>query len=429
MGHQYRRVTIKHMTASASIPDQRSAIAKSKRKWLDLLLAITLGILLVYAVQIFRSARYCAYMGTDFRGYYAAAQIAWQQGFSKVYDQHLQEQYQAALPYRCPDSSNASPLLDVYMPYLPVFVLVTLPLILLDFTTAYYVWVLLNLVGLLFYLLRFARAIGESGHYSQIIKWMLCAALASNLFLGQMNVLLVIFIGEFVLAFIQRRDFSGGFWLGGLLMKPHILILLLPGLFLSRQWKMLLGFATGAAAILGVSLLLGGVQGIWASIQLAVRFAGSLIQTASSMMNFRGLAQNLAQVFPGWLAWAVAIGGMLLVIALVFYLWLHHYPKAAPQFILLILATLAATFAVTWHSHFYLLLLAIPLLLYLDLKRLIPENWVWAWMLFPPAIYIMLYLVNPEQARNWFGLGMLAFDLFIFGWSARQLLSKECISS
>ena len=381
-------------------------------------------ILLVITVQVYRSARYCAYLGTDFRGYYAAAQIAWQRGFSEVYDQQTQEYYQAALPHRCPDSSYAPPLLSVYMPYLPVFVLVALPLILLDFTSAYYLWVLLNLVLLLLYLLHFAKAIGERANLFRIFQWMLCVALISNLFLGQMNVLLVIFLGEFVLAFMQGRRYLSGFWLGGMLIKPHTLILLLPGLVMSKSWKALLGFAGGAATILGGSLLLGGVQGVWSSIRMAYRFAGSLIQTAPTMMNFRGLALNLELVFPDWLAWAVAIWGMILVVVLLLYLWLRCYTETAPLFILLILATLGATFAVTWHSHFYLVMLFIPILLFLDLKGLIPESWVWAWMAIPPALYILLYLVNPQQARNWFGISMLVLNLFLFAWAARRLLAR-----
>lgn len=385
---------------------------------------VAMVILLVITVQVYRSARYCAYLGTDFRGYYAAAQIAWQRGFSEVYDQQTQEHYQAALPHRCPNSSYAPPLLSVYMPYLPVFVLVALPLILLDFTSAYYLWVLLNLVVLLLYLLHFAKSIGERANLFRVFQWMLCVALISNLFLGQMNVLLAIFLGEFVLAFMQGRRYLSGFWLGGMLMKPHTLILLLPGLVMSKSWKALLGFAGGAATILGGSLLLGGVQGVWSSIWMAYRFAGSLIQTAPTMMNFRGLALNLELVFPDWLAWAVAIWGMILVVVLSLYLWLRCFSETAPRFILLILATLGATFAVTWHSHFYLLMLFIPILLFLDLKGLIPESWVWAWMAIPPALYILLYLVNPQQARNWFGISMLALNLFLFAWAARRLLAR-----
>jgi hypothetical protein len=102
-------------------------------------------------------------------------------------------------------------------------------------------------------------------------------------------------------------------------------------------------------------------------------------------------------------------------------LWKRRYPASEAGFIILILATFTATFAATWHSHFYLLMLLLPFLLTLDLKRVISATWRWAWIAGPPVYFALLYLVNPGQARNWFGLGMLALNLFLLAWAARQL--------
>ena len=390
-------------------------------KWLDRLWVIVMIILLAYTIQAVRSSRYCGYLGTDFRGYYAVAEIARQSGFTDLYSQQTQEQYQAALSHRCPDGSYAPPLLWVAMPYLPVFVVIFIPLTYIDFTGAYYLWVALNLAALLVYLRHFVSALGGRLSFTHLLQWALCVPLFSNLVLGQMNVFLMVCLGEFLLASIRGRRYLSGIWLGGMLMKPHILILLLPGMLLHKNWKTLLGFTGSGLVILVLSLLLAGWDGVVSSVQLAAGFAGPLIQTGPAMMNFRALALNLQSVLPAWLAWAVALCGMGLITGLALYLWKRSSPATDLGFLILILATFAATFTITWHSHFYLLLLLLPLLAVLDSKEIISPTWRWGWMAGPPLLYGLLYLANPEQSRNWFGLGMLAVNLFLFTWGFRRL--------
>jgi hypothetical protein len=172
------------------------------------------------------------------------------------------------------------PGLQVSMPYLPVYVLLFLPLTALEITHSYLVFALANSVGLGLYLLRFTRAMQVPLSGLRLLQWAICLPVLANLYLGQMNLLLVISLGEFVLALVRGQEKRSGLWLGVILMKPHTLILLLPGLLVSRRWKVWLGFGAGAAAILAGSLLLGGVQGVLESGRMAARFAGPLIQTA-----------------------------------------------------------------------------------------------------------------------------------------------------
>jgi hypothetical protein len=390
-------------------------------KWLDRLWVVLLIILLVYTIRVVRSSRYCAYLGTDFRGYYAVAQIARQSGFADLYNQRTQEQYQAALSYRCPDGSYTPPLLWVSMPYLPVFVLIFIPLTFIDFTAAYFLWVTFNLAAVILYLRRFVSALGGKMNFIHILQWALCAPLFSNLVLGQMNVFLMVCLGEFVLAAIRERRYWSGLWLGGMLVKPHTLILLLPGLLLHKTWKTLLGFAGSALGILVVSVFLAGWDGVWSSVRMAAGFAGPLIQTGPAMMNFRALALNLESFLPVRLAWVVAICGMGLVAGFTLYMWKRYSSPTHLGFVILILTTLAATFAITWHSHFYMLLLLLPLLVALDSKEIISPLWRWSWIFGPPLYFGLLYLANPDQARNGFGLGMLALNLFLFTWGLRKL--------
>ncbi|MFU8771488.1 MAG: glycosyltransferase family 87 protein [Anaerolineales bacterium] len=400
------------------LPEQKSS---RFYKWLDYLWVALLVILVAYSLDVYRSARYCAFLGTDFRGYYASAQIARQRGFAEVYNPQTQEQYQAALPHSCPDGSSAPPQLFVYMPYLPVFGLIFLPLTFLDFTNAYILWVTLNLTTLLVYLARITHALGDKKRFVRILQWALCLPIFSNLVLGQINILLLICVGEFGLAAVKERHFLSGTWLGGFLMKPHILILLLPGLIMRKNWVALLGFTCSAAVILLASTLLAGWEGVLSAVRLATQFLGALIQTGATMTNFRALALNLVTILPAWFAWSVAIIGIALVVGITLYLWTRRFPLSSVGFITLIVASLAATFAVTWHSHFYLLALLIPFLLILDLKQAIPPAWRWVWIAGPPLYYVLLYLLNPQQARNLFGLGMLALNLCLLAWATWKL--------
>jgi hypothetical protein len=391
------------------------------RRWLDIAWVILMGVLLMYAYNLYRSGWLCAYMGTDFRGYYASAQIALQHGFADVYDPQLQGEFQSALRHRCPDPAYPQPMPQVSMPYLPVFVLFFLPLTLFDFTTSYLVWVAFNLAALLVYLVYFSRTLGEKIASFRLIQWVICIPVISNLFLGQMNLWLVVCLGEFIRLMMRGWRVRSGYWLGGMLIKPHTLILLLPGLVLSQNWVLLLGFLTSLLVVLGSSLLLAGPQGMTASALLMVKFAGPLIQTAPTMMNYRALALYLEQYLPTWFAWATAFAAMGLATLVVLRFWRKKVANSPYRFALLMLATLAGTFLVTWHSHFYLLMCLIPILLYLDQNQELPLGIFSAWLFGPFILYGVIDLLRPDILRNLFGLGMLALNQFLLAWSAWRL--------
>jgi hypothetical protein len=252
------------------------------------------------------------------------------------------------------------------------------------------------------------------------MEWMVCLPLLSNLVLGQINVFLVVCLGEFILAYVNGRQVRSGLWLAGMLIKPYILILLLAGLAVSRRWRVLYGFGAGLLIVLGSSFIMAGVDGVAASLELAFRFAGPLIQTGSTMMNWRALALNLEAILPGWANWVTAGVGMTVVAAIALLRWLQPNQEAGNNFLRLILATLSATFAISWHSHFYLMVLLIPILLILDQHDKLPASILAAWAFGPPGLYLSVFLVQPDMARNMLGLGYLGLNLFLLAWAVRQ---------
>jgi hypothetical protein len=74
--------------------------------------------------------------------------------------------------------------------------------------------------------------------------------------------------------------------------------------------------------------------------------------------------------------------------------------------------TLLGTLTISWHSHFYMLILLVPLLLFLDTQGIITSYQRYAWLLGPPIIYLGAHFLNPALESNLFGMGM--FGLIIF---------------
>jgi len=130
-------------------------------------------------------------------------------------------------------------------------------------------------------------------------------------------------------------------------------------------------------------------------------------------------------LLPGWLSWSIGIAGMLATIWWVLSLWRHNNLSSDEESVLLVCATYAGTCALSWHSHFYLLMPLIPLLIYLDRDARLPLPLLAAWLLGPPVWFGIVSLFWPDMLRNLFGLGMLALALVLMLWSGRQLVTRR----
>jgi len=211
-----------------------------------------------------------------------------------------------------------------------------------------------------------------------------------------------------------------GVWAGFLLLKPHLLILLLPGLLITRSWRVLLGFIATLVFLLVGSLLLAGVDGMFAWLGVIRSFSEASFHSLPNMMNGRGLAFNLARVFTTWAAWLIAIPLMMMVAVFTLRLWKHR--RLPEKFLWLMLATLAGTFIVSWHSDLYLWICLIPFLYSLDIQGEVPTPFLGVWVFGPPVIFLLVYLVRLELAQPALAMAMLGFNLFLLGFSARRLV-------
>lgn len=392
------------------------------RQWFNILwVALFLTYTVSFGIILWRF-RVPGLLITDFQAFYATAQIAVSQGFSQVYNLQLQGQFQQALQSQSLHGLFQTAYATVPMPYLPAFILLFLPVAALGYFPGYVSWVLLNVLLLLLYIIRFTRALGSENGRDLVVKLLICLPVFSNLILGQVNVFLLIFMGEFLLASLQGKDRLSGVWLSLLLLKPQTLILILPALLIRKCYKTLSGFALGSAVIFLLSLILVGPRSLAGLGLLLLGYIHGLpTNSPEVMMNWRAVAMNLSNVLPALVAWIIALEGMALTVVVTLSMWRKPMVSTSPHFAYLLLGTFAGTLAVTWHAHNHMEMILIPLILYLYARKMLPWNIIYLWFLAPPVYLAIMFFITPQYAYGLFGLGSLTVNLILLIWTSRSL--------
>ncbi len=394
------------------------------RGWLNLALAMLGLFYLAFGLFFLWTGRVVNHLGVDFRTFRASAEIAWKYGFGAIYDPAKQNEFQK--PWY--DQGIFGTGFDGYdyapTYYLPAFVLLFLPLLLFDPRTSFYLWTGLNVLLLVLYLWRFRKALQDHLDWGILSRMVFSIPVFTSLLAGQVNVLLLVCMGEFILALIRGRDFRAGLWLAGLFLKWQVLVLFLPGLILGRRFRTLAGFILLASLILFLSVALVGTDGLLAvgNLYLKASFGENRTINPQLMMNWRSLAANLGLVLPAALAWVPAVIGMVATAVAGLVLWSRRPEASSPSFGFVLLGTYAATCAISWHMHIYTgLPLILPLLLVYSQGRV---SWktLYLWLYVPVALFPILYALTSELAFNLIGLTTLGLNLFLVGRSLGEVL-------
>jgi hypothetical protein len=209
-----------------------------------------------------------------------------------------------------------------------------------------------------------------------------------------------------------------------MLLKPQVLLLILPGLLIGRRLRLLFGFTLASLALGIVSLGLSGVDGLLDLLRLFQLYGGGAPPTfPEAGMNWRGLAINLTPLLGAPIAWAVAIPGLVLTLAAGLAVWLApRRGNPDDQFVVAMLGSFAATSAVTWHSHVYSGLPVLAPLLYLTSRGRLPEWLFNAWLVLPAAaFFVSAFGVAPKAGHTAAGLAMLAVNVALVAWATRTL--------
>ena len=373
------------------------------------------GFYLAFDVYMFLTRGLFIFIGVDYRSFWASALIAHTQGFAHVYDLDLQRQIQEPLVQAFAAPNRELLWSTIPTPYLPIFVAIFEPFLVLPPGAGFVAWTLVNVGSTVGYLIWFSRSVGGKTRGLVLLMCLSFPALETFQF-GQVNGWLMIFMGEFFRQGILGRDFRSGLWLSGLLLKPQTLMVIGPGLLIARRWRTLAGALCGGMALLVACVIVGGVEGLLEDARLIFLYSGNVPSTVPrDMMNWRSLGFHLSDVLPDALAWGIAILGLVLTYAAGLSLWIRPKLSDPTHFALVVLGSYAATCAVAWHSHTHMgLPMAIPLL-YLASREQISYRTLAVWLVTPYLVFAILRVLFDLGH-----VGVLAANLYLLGWALLQ---------
>ena len=407
----------------------------SSKYWLNLALA---GLVTFYLIIIgwqVAQRMICGEIAADFCGYWSAGKVARLYGFGRIYDlQYLGPVANSVLPGVTVPSQVA--ILPA-TPYLAVFLLPFYLLSLLSPELAYWVWTLFSLLALFLYVRFFVRRL-QLGSLPARVMIMLFAALPvfTTTFLGQMEVWLVVCSGELLRALLDGKPFRAGLWLGGLLLKPQLVIVFGLILLLQRSVRILAGLATAASSLLLATFLLVGPAGFVQMLDVWLAYGNNSVGSwVGTMMNWRMLGSHLSAFFAPWFGWGLAGAGMLVTLLVVLYLWRERFDRVSPGLPVAFLGVLAGSAMLAWYAHIHTAVIFLPPIIYLYQKQLLPQELLNYWVFVPSGLYVaMMFLPESLIALGmpfssvtpviYFGIGVGEFsaNMALFLWAARRSL-------
>jgi hypothetical protein len=364
---------------------------------IPILFMIACFYLLLIIVWVTSGSFYSIY-GKDYLAYWSAGKIADELGYSEIYNleniRSLQTQKLEILGAL--EKTEDLPIKIFPMAYFSFFVLPFQILSRIDLVFGYWSWIILNLIILIGYLVFFLRRmLPENGAKVNGMKLLIPILLSypvyCNIILGQVEILLVICAGEFIRNSVRKKPFLAGLWLGGLLIKPQLLILIIPISLIMRNWKVLMGFAGSSAIILVTSFILSGFDGMKALINLWTRYSvGIATGKPEAQINWRMIGLNLNSLLNTSLGWVIIGLGMVLTILALYFLIKQNPTPGSPSWVMTMLGVFSATIAITWHAHQHMAMVLIPFLIYALQKKLLPEKIVFAWVVVTPIVWIVM---------------------------------------
>jgi hypothetical protein len=271
------------------------------------------------------------------------------------------------------------------IPYLPIFVLPFFHAWLFDPIPGFIAFDSYEFVLLLLYMVRFTRALGA--RYRLEWWWMLpCLPVFLDLLFGNVNIWMILFSGEFLIAAIRRKEILAGAALGLMLLKPQSLVLIGPALILSRSWKMVVGFACSGAFIFLASLAIGGVESFEGIFRIISDYRTDYANYPESMMNLRMVGVNIEE-YLSLSVWPSIYMLMGVCCAIGLAASFRRDAFSPDEVATTMLALLTATFTSTWHSQLPMSLMLIPVLAVLIAQGRLPRILVFGWVAGPVIVF------------------------------------------
>lgn len=102
------------------------------------------------------------------------------------------------------------------------------------------------------------------------------------------------------------------------------------------------------------------------------------------------LINDLTNSSVGWIFAGLGIAVTLILV----YFIEKNTNQDNPRWVLGILGIFATTLVITWHSHHHMALVLIPLLLYVTVNNLFPENMLFLWVVLPPLAWVIALITG-----------------------------------
>ena len=409
----------------------------------DTLLNFAFVALIIYFIVFFweigKLGNVC--MAGDFCGYYSAGQIMNDGQVSDIYNLDLLQKYQSDLVFGVDEQFKS--VEPAAMLYLPIFLLPFRLFALMDLSLSLFVWELLNVILLIGYLFFFSKKVaGKALSFQTLMLILISFPVLRNFMDGQVNVFLLICVGEFLRSIQSDQPTKAGLWLGGILIKPHLLILILPFLLVQKKHKVLLGFIYAALILFGLSYLLIGWQGFIAFKDVIFEAAGGGASSFHEvMMNWRATGDYVTKLTTPIVGEIVFICGSILTGLTPLFVFRKKLSEKSPMFVIALLGILAATTAVTYHAHVHTSMILIPILLYLYFRDFLDRKLLIRWVMIVDVSSIVQFLVyvsvSPLVAEATlsdinsflYGHSMMAANLLLLGWAIKQKIKWDQAAS
>lgn len=408
----------------------------TQKGWQNLALA---AILFFYVLQIgfdLITHNTCGNLAIDYCAYWSSGKIASMIGYTDIYNLDLQTQIQKSIH---PQGNNPSiPFQVVPVPYLPLFVIPFQLLSFLSLESSFWIWTLLNMLGFIYYLRFFLKeTTGITSQNRLVLMVMLSLPVFLNLFWGQVNIFLAICAGEFIRAKLFNKHLLAGLWLGGWLLKPQLLIIIIPILLIQNSKKEILGFIISAVSVFLISFWLINVKGFLILTNLFLGYAkGMPTNGPEIMMNWRMFGLHLSNYFSPIIGWTAIAIGTILTLWAVFVISRKSLDTDFIKYIVALTGIFAATGAITWHAHLSMSIILIPPIMYLYTKKRLPENLLLFWAFMPTSIMLIIYIlaafiqmsILPIQVSSLLdllaGLRGLILNILILAWAVIEYSKK-----
>jgi len=366
----------------------------------------------------------CEDYAEDYCAFWSAGKLINQHGFAAIYDLDLLTQFQLEV---YPQANNAS-FEPFAIMYLPVFMIPFQILSNIHLPYSFLLWTLINMLGLVFYLRFFTKQVsGHSLSFRLILLITLSMPVFVNLLLGQVNIWLSICAGEFIRAALSEKPYRAGLWLGGWLLKPQLLILIIPFLLIQRSIKILSGFALSAITVLGISYGMIHVEGFRSLINILFEASGGGVASSPQvMMNWRMLGWHISSVTSQTIGWIVIGLGTLATMGAALYAFRRKLMANSNRSVIAFLGIFAATCAVTWHAHLPMSIILIPPMIFLMANNSINKWLISIWVFMPIMVTFILYILIPlvkldiQVIQLIDGSRGFILNLLILGWAIVQ---------